>query len=719
MGGVGGHMMHLYDNPLLTFSEMREIFDLAAAGALKGTEKTDGQNLFISYSIKDGKAKAARNKSNIKAGGLTATELAEKFAGRGSLEKTFVESFEAFERVAQRLRPEQQENIFGPDTNIYYSAEVLDPRSVNVISYDTKSLVIHRSASEFDRNTGNPTDRDVSGNITFLSDALENEQENMAEDDYGVQLDAIQDLQEFLDQEFLQETQSRLTDLLKEQSISDDQTILDFMISKIKKTLYNEYNLTENISREVLKYIITSNSIIKDKYNISRRASKNNIVKLAQNPEEAKNATEAMNNTKEIMSDSLMGLEDIVHDFSVEAVKGLRSLFILDDKQEKEMLRLRRETERAITAIENSGNEEAMFILQKQMKKLKSLENINTASEGFVFDYDGSTYKFTGNFAPMNQLLGLFKYGRGSVPPLEKLDEFSINDDPGYTMPQKKKDLVVVYPGRFQPMGKHHAAAFSGLQREFGENNVYVVSSNVVSPPKSPFNFEEKKKIIMAHGIPEDRIIQARNPYAPVELLSSLSPDTVVLFAVGDKDMRESPRFRVGLKKNGEPSYFRHYRNNIDNLESYEKHGYLTVLPHQSLDVEGYGEMSGTTLRKVLAGADKQTFENIMGFFNEEIYNLMKEKLVSEVRESFSLPFLDALVEEVLNEVHSEKQRRWACSQMEEPRELTKAQAKEMCYSKDLEEEEELEEMSSMGAGSVEGYSGSTKKKKPQSIIRQ
>jgi len=287
------------------------------------------------------------------------------------------------------------------------------------------------------------------------------------------------------------------------------------------------------------------------------------------------------------------------------------------------------------------------------------------------------------------------------------LEEFSINDSPdlSYKTP-KKQNIIVVYPGRFQPMGQHHAAAFRGLQEEFGKNNVYIVTSDVVSLPKSPFNFEEKKKIITAHGIPEGQIIQVKNPYAPLELLSNLPTNTVVLFAVGDKDMRENPRFKVGTKKSGEPSYFRYYKNNIDNLESYENHGYLTVLPHQSLDIGEYGEMSGTTLRKALATANEQTFEEIMGFYSEEIYNMIKEKLTSEVRESFSLPFLESLVEETLLEVYSEKQRRWACSQIKNPRELTTAQAKEMCYSKEIEEkEEDLEEISAMSAGSVSGVS--------------
>ena len=100
-GGLYGHLNHLYDNPDLSFGEIKKIFDTASSGELQGTEKTDGQNLFISYSVKDGKAKAARNKGNIKTGGMDAMQLASKFADRGALEKAFVDSFDAFEKVIE------------------------------------------------------------------------------------------------------------------------------------------------------------------------------------------------------------------------------------------------------------------------------------------------------------------------------------------------------------------------------------------------------------------------------------------------------------------------------------------------------------------------------------------------------------------------------------------------------------------------------------------
>ena len=52
MGGVAGHMSHLYENPELTFKEIKDVFAKASNGELEGTEKTDGQNLFISIPSK-------------------------------------------------------------------------------------------------------------------------------------------------------------------------------------------------------------------------------------------------------------------------------------------------------------------------------------------------------------------------------------------------------------------------------------------------------------------------------------------------------------------------------------------------------------------------------------------------------------------------------------------------------------------------------------------
>ena len=42
------------------------------------------------------------------------------------------------------------------------------------------------------------------------------------------------------------------------------------------------------------------------------------------------------------------------------------------------------------------------------------------------------------------------------------------------------KTVVAIYPGRFQPMGQHHAAVYKKLASKFGQSNTFVVTSNKV-----------------------------------------------------------------------------------------------------------------------------------------------------------------------------------------------------------------------------------------------
>lgn len=193
---------------------------------------------------------------------------------------------------------------------------------------------------------------------------------------------------------------------------------------------------------------------------------------------------------------------------------------------------------------------------------------------------------------------------------------------------QDQKRVIVIYPGRFQPMGRHHYATYKALADQFGAENTFIATSNKIGP-KSPLDFEEKKKIMVAHGVPADKIVMTRNPYQALEITKDFDPDsTAVVFAVGGKDMRESPRFANldGFTKKGTPAYYKTYKPG-EELVGLGKHGYITVAPHVEIDVPGFGEMSGTTLRQALKGATPEDFETIMGFYNQEIYDILQGKL--------------------------------------------------------------------------------------------
>jgi len=190
------------------------------------------------------------------------------------------------------------------------------------------------------------------------------------------------------------------------------------------------------------------------------------------------------------------------------------------------------------------------------------------------------------------------------------------------------KTIVAIYPGRFQPMGKHHAQVYDWLAKQFGKQHTYIATSDKVALPKSPFNFREKLQIIRKHGI--QNVSQEKNVYAPENILKKYDPKTTaVVFVYGKKD---AGRLRT-TKKDGTPGYFQEYSKSKNNLLGYDQHGYFVTSPHISLKVKGFGEMSGTTLRQALAAADKDTFKEIFGWFDPKIFDMVRSKLSEQIQE--------------------------------------------------------------------------------------
>ena len=57
-------------------------------------------------------------------------------------------------------------------------------------------------------------------------------------------------------------------------------------------------------------------------------------------------------------------------------------------------------------------------------------------------------------------------------------------------------NTIVIYPGRFHPFHRGHKASYDELVRQFGEGNVYIVSSDLTAPLTSPFSFADKRQMM-------------------------------------------------------------------------------------------------------------------------------------------------------------------------------------------------------------------------------
>jgi hypothetical protein len=193
---------------------------------------------------------------------------------------------------------------------------------------------------------------------------------------------------------------------------------------------------------------------------------------------------------------------------------------------------------------------------------------------------------------------------------------------------KSNKTIIAIYPGRFQPMGRHHKAAYDWLSKQFGEKNTFIATSDKVEPQKSPLNFAEKKKIMLKHGVPSSQIIKVLNPYSPLQFIEAIGldpKDTTVVYMIGEKDkgrLRGFKRLMVFNKTTYIPA------KDLDN-----PYTYYVYAPHISYNIPSFGEMSGTNIRKALGDNDaklaelKSRFKNIMGWFDAGIFNLVISKL--------------------------------------------------------------------------------------------
>jgi hypothetical protein len=192
--------------------------------------------------------------------------------------------------------------------------------------------------------------------------------------------------------------------------------------------------------------------------------------------------------------------------------------------------------------------------------------------------------------------------------------------------------VIAIYPGRYQPWHLGHKSVYDALVRQFGVDNVYIATSDKVDPPRSPFNFAEKQQIIAATGIDPDRVVQTRDPYKAVEITSQYNPqDTKLLFAVSAKDMSEDPRFKSWTRRDGTPAYFQPAPNKVSEMEDFDKHGYIFVVPTLDFKVDSKPMRSATEFRREFAAADAATkasmTRGILGTDSPRLVNLLASKI--------------------------------------------------------------------------------------------
>jgi hypothetical protein len=394
-GGAYGHMSHPFDDMDLTFGDLKNII----TGALNGDlgvvrEKTDGQALAISW--KNGRLIAARNKGHLQNAGANAMgieDVASKFGGRGGLTDAYNFAMKDLSAAISSLSEAQRKKIFN-EGKCFMNLEVIWPQSVNVIPYGQALLVFHNTTCYDERGVAVGADQGASSTLAGMIKQVNADVQSK----YTIQGPPITEIPKNEDLSSKQgKYLSKLKKLQSEFGLSDGDTVAMYHQS------WWENFVDEKCPVKVDK--LTKEALVR-RWAFGDKSFRLNTISNPKIQEWAMDNDKV--NVAKQQKDNIKPFEDIFLGVGADVLDFVGS--VLTVHPEKAIRAIKSKFKSIASDVRSGGDKTKIQKLRQELKRLNSLGGIDrvVASEGIVFFYNGKTYKLTGTFAPLNQILGLF-----------------------------------------------------------------------------------------------------------------------------------------------------------------------------------------------------------------------------------------------------------------------------------------------------------------------
>ena len=420
-GGAAGHMAHPWDDHGLTFNDIKEIVSRALEGRLDieqaVTEKTDGQNIFVTW--KNNEIGFARGSGTI-INPMTTSEIiadfqrkqqkaiAEKGAEAGANYQPVVDAYQACaEDLTEAFTaiPENTLNQIFKNGRVFANMEIIYPATKNVIAYDKAHLQFHNLV-EYDEK-GKVIETDLTGGATMqkiIQDANAHMQKTFSFiPPQRIKLGRVYDFEDQQAAFFNEITQLQTKFNLKETDL----------ISEYHKSWWRDVIKSK---AQQLGYDITDELVDTLMYRWSFNDKSTNISILKKqiaNPEFLAWVDEFdKKDFKQYKKQNLEPFESIFLRLGVLVLQNATNYLAANPDQTVQEIKT--ELAQLIKDLQAKGDVATIQKLEQELRRIQKLGGFDAIvpTEGVVFTFQGNTYKMTGAFAPVNQILGVLKYTR-------------------------------------------------------------------------------------------------------------------------------------------------------------------------------------------------------------------------------------------------------------------------------------------------------------------
>jgi hypothetical protein len=400
---------------------MKEIVARALSGRLDMeeavSEKTDGQNIQVTW--KDGQPGFARNKGTI-INPMTPDQLIADFerkqqettqkngADAGANYQRVVDAYRAcaedLTEAMRQISAERLAQIF-KNGRVFANMEIIYPATRNVISYDKAHLQFHNLV-EYDE-AGNTVETDLGGGAMMqriIQDANAHMQNTFSF--IPPQRIKMGRAVDFEDQQaaFFAEIEQ----LEKRYGLKDQDMIREYHKAWWRDVIASKaQELGYQIPEDVLNALVLRWSFDDKSTNIAM------LKKQIASPEFAAWVTEFdKKDFKAYRKQNLEPFESIFLRLGVVVMKNAENF--LAANPDKTVQQIKTELAELIKDLQATGNPATISKLELELRRIQRLGGFDAIipAEGIVFVYGGHTYKMTGAFAPIGQIMGILKYAR-------------------------------------------------------------------------------------------------------------------------------------------------------------------------------------------------------------------------------------------------------------------------------------------------------------------
>jgi len=397
-GGAYGHMSHPFDTDInLTFGQLKDIVNRALEGTLEYTrEKTDGQALAISW--RDGRLVAARNKGHLKNKGENALDIkgvSDKFQGRGGLSDAYNYAMKDLSNAIKSLSDKQRDKVFKQGA-CFMNLEVIYPTSVNVIPYGQALLVFHGTMEYNDEGVAIGENGEAARILAGMIKQVNKD----VQDNYTIQGPPVVKLPKSQDlSKKRSKYSSQISKLQKEFSLKDTDGVANYHQAWWEQWV--DKNSPSTLDNKTKMGLVKRWAFMDKKFRLD-----NKNITDSKTLEWAKKTDK--DDQKKISKQNLMKFEQIFLGLGAEVLEFTSSaLTVNPDSAVRDM---KKRIDQTIKDVKKSGDPKKIEKLKLELGRLNSIGGSNkiVPNEGIVFLYNGNTFKLTGTFASVNQILGIF-----------------------------------------------------------------------------------------------------------------------------------------------------------------------------------------------------------------------------------------------------------------------------------------------------------------------